>query len=72
MLDSYAEFMGAHGWQVTYDDELTRRALKRTGASESPQHWSTPDREALTRHEALVSETLKGVRSSSRILFQTK
>jgi hypothetical protein len=72
VLDSYAGFMAAHGWQVTYDESLTRRSLKRTHAAESPQQWSNADREALTRLEALVSEMLKGVRSSSRILFQTK
>ena len=72
VLDSYASFMAAHGWEVTYDKTFTRRALKRTSTSMSPQQWTTADREALTRHEALVSEMLKGVRSSSRVLFQTK
>ena len=72
VLDSYASFMRAHGWEVTYDEALSRRALKRTSDSESPQRWSSADREALTRMEALVAEMLKGVRSSSRILFQTK
>ena len=72
VLDAYTEFMAQHGWQVTYDEGLSRRALKRTEAAQNPQQWSNADREALTRHEALVSEMLKGVRSSSRILFQTR
>jgi hypothetical protein len=72
VLDSYASFMHSHGWQVSYDEQLTRRSLKRTETADSPQNWSIADREALTRLEALVSEMLKGVRSSSRILFQTK
>jgi hypothetical protein len=72
VLNSYATFMANHGWQVTYDESLSRRSLKRTSAAEGPQQWSTADREALTRMEALVTEMLKGVRSSSRVLFQTK
>ena len=76
VLKSYSDFMHSHGWQVTYDEVRSRRSLKRIhDAAELPDglhRWSNADREVLVRLEALVTETLKGVRSSSRILYQTK
>jgi hypothetical protein len=34
--------------------------------------WPQTDREELARLEALVAQVLKGVRSSSRVLYQNK
>ena len=72
VLKSYADFMQSHGWQVTYDEARSRRSLKRTNGEDGPHRWSNADREILVRLEALVTETLKGARSSSRILYQTR
>lgn len=72
VFKAYSDFMQSHGWQVTYDESRSKRFLKRASGDESPQHWSSADREVLVRLEALVTETLKGLRSSSRILYQAK
>ncbi len=75
VFKSYSDFMQSHGWQVTYDESRSRRSLKRIHGStdeEVPHRWSSADREILVRLEALVTETLKGVRSSSRVLYQAK
>jgi hypothetical protein len=72
VFDSYAAFMKERGWEVSYDATLSRRSLKRIGEAESPQSWSNADREVLVRLEARLAEMLKGVRSSSRMLYQTK
>ena len=45
---------------------------KRTDEAEAAHEWSQADREELARLEALVAQTLKGVRTSSRILYQDK
>jgi len=72
IFDRYTALLNGHGWIVTIDPANSRRSLKRTPTSESANEWPQADREELTRLEALVAETLKGVRTSSRVLYQDK
>ena len=68
----YSVLLNSHGWIVNIDPPTSRRTLKRTEASEPANEWPQADREELARLEALVAQTLKGVRSSSRVLYQDK
>ena len=72
VLSRYSQLLEGHGWTVTLDDSASRRSLKRTDEAEAAHEWSQADREELARLEALVAQTLKGVRTSSRILYQDK
>jgi hypothetical protein len=72
VLSRYTQLLESHGWTVTLDASASRRALKRTHEAEAAHEWSQADREELARLEALVAQTLKGVRTTSRILYQDK
>jgi hypothetical protein len=72
IFDRYTALLNSHGWIVNIDPASSRRSLKRTPNSESANEWPQADREELARLEALVAETLKGVRTSSRVLHQDK
>ena len=72
VFDRYTQLLESHGWSVTLDDSASRRSLKRTDQAEAAHEWPQADREELARLEALVEQTLKGVRTSSRVLYQDK
>ena len=72
VLDRYSQLLASHGWTVILDGTTTRRSLKRTEVAEPAHDWPQPDREELARLEAQVAQILKGVRTSSRILYQDK
>lgn len=72
VFDRYTRLLESHGWSVTLDDSASRRSLKRTERAEAAHEWPQADREELARLEALVAQTLKGVRTSSRVLYQDK
>ncbi len=72
ILDEYQHFMHAHGWKVTYDETHSQCSLARMNDCEGPQQWSITDREVLMRLEALVAQTLNGIRLSSRVLYQSR
>jgi hypothetical protein len=72
VLEQYTRLLASHGWTVNVDESQTRRTLERTSVSEEMDKWPQTDREELARLEALVAQVLKGVRSSSRVLYQNK
>jgi hypothetical protein len=72
ILGSYTRLLESHGWTVAVDPSESRRSLSRTDRAEDTEEWPQADREELARLEALVAQALKGVRSSSRILYQNK
>lgn len=72
VVAKYTQLLGNHGWEVTLDPSETRRSLLRTTNAHDPKDWPQADREELTRLEALLAEALKGVRSTSRVLYQNK
>ena len=72
VFDRYSRLLESHGWKVTLDDSASRRSLRRTDQAEAAHEWPQADREELARLEALVEQTLKGVRTSSRVLYQDK
>ena len=72
IFDRYTSLLNSHGWIVNIDAATARRSLKRTAGSVGANQWPQADREELARLEALLAETLKGVRTSSRVLYQDK
>ena len=72
VFDRYTQLLESHGWSVTLDGSASRRTLKRTEQAKAAHEWPQADREELARLEALVEQTLKGVRTTSRVLYQDK
>ncbi len=72
VFERYTQLLLSHGWSVTLDDSASRRSLKRTDQAQAAHEWPQADRAELARLEALVEQTLKGVRTSSRVLYQNK
>lgn len=72
VLNRYRELLESHGWTVTIDVAASRRSLLRTTEAKAAHGWMQTDREELARLEALVTQMLKGVRTSSRVLYEDK